>query len=97
VDLELPKYARIGTSYDGNDTLMDRGHMARHEDNRAWGIDSSKMGCLMSNSTPQHRSVNRGAAWRNLEDMVQAVVKDADSEIEVIWTISDESASTYLG
>ena len=36
-DLVLPPYARGGTSYDGNQTELDRGHMARHAMNRAWG------------------------------------------------------------
>jgi endonuclease G len=87
-DLELPSYARAGTSYDGNQTKMDRGHMARHKDNHAWGVDSANMGCRMSNSTPQHKDVNRGKGWRDLEDAAQEIVKDEDSSIEVIWTIS---------
>lgn len=87
-DLELPMYARAGTSYDGMETDMGRGHMARHADNRAWGIDNSKTGCRMSNSAPQHRDVNRGAGWRGLEDAVQQIVVKEGADIEVIWTIS---------
>ena len=40
-DLEVPEYARSGTSYSGNQTELDRGHMARHAMNRAWGVDTS--------------------------------------------------------
>lgn len=86
-DLELPIYARAGTSYNFEDTQMQRGHMARHEDNRAWGEDSSAMGCRMSNAAPQHRKINQGKAWRGLEDAIQEIVKDG-SPIEVVWTIS---------
>ncbi len=88
VDLELPVYAQLGTSYDGNETMMDHGHMARHANNRAWGVDCSQMGCRMSNSTPQHRQVNRGDAWRQLEDMAQDIVAEEDHDIPVIWIIS---------
>jgi len=88
VDYELPEYARTDTSYDGNRTKMDRGHMARHAKNRAWGVDASEEGCLMSNSAPQHISVNRGAAWRSLEDELRDICKDVDSAIPAIWVIS---------
>jgi len=37
IDLELPSYARGGTSYKGDSTALDRGHMARHAMNRGWG------------------------------------------------------------
>lgn len=87
-DLELPMYARAdGTSYNYQETSMQRGHMARHEDNHAWGADSANFGCLMSNSAPQHRKVNMGKGWRDLEDALQEIVNDG-SDIEVIWTIS---------
>ena len=87
-DIEVPKYARAGTSYKGNTTLMDRGHMARHQKNRAWGEDNSDAGCFMTNSTPQHKAVNRGTAWRALEDELRDIVADEDRGIEVIWVIS---------
>ena len=87
-DLELPVYTRAGTWYDYQGTKMQRGHMARHADNRAWGIDSSRMGCRMSNSAPQHEGINKGDAWRGLEDSAQEIVIDEDAEIEAIWTIS---------
>ena len=54
-DLELPKYARGGTKYEGEKTGLDLGHMANHAMNRAWGVDSSNWGCKMSNSAPQHK------------------------------------------
>lgn len=87
-DIEVPKYARAGTSYKGNTTLMDRGHMARHQKNRAWGEDSSDAGCYMTNSTPQHKAVNRGKAWRDLEDELRDIVANEDRGIEMIWVIS---------
>ena len=85
---EVPKYARAGASYRGNTTLMDRGHMARYQKNRAWGEDNSDAGCFMTNSTPQHRAVNRGKAWRDLEDELRDIVANEDRGIEVIWVIS---------
>ena len=89
LDLELPRYARAkGTSYDGNRTKMDRGHMARHAMNRAWGVDNSNAGCLMSNSTPQHKDVNRGPGWRELEDQTVSVVIDEDFDIQAVWIVS---------
>jgi len=87
-DLELPAYARGGTRYDGNRTLLDRGHMARHQMNRAWGIDTSNWGVKMSNSAPQHRDVNQGNAWRELEDEVRDVVVRQGSGIDAVWTIT---------
>ncbi|MCK4625186.1 MAG: DNA/RNA non-specific endonuclease [Phycisphaerae bacterium] len=88
-DLELPRYARAGgVSYDWKHTKMDCGHMAGHACNRAWGVDTSKTGCLMSNSTPQHKRINRGAAWRNLEDAARDIVSHAGSRIDTVWTIS---------
>ncbi len=88
-DLEVPRYARGGTSYDGNRTRLDRGHMARHAKNRAWGIDSSNWGTKMSNSAPQHRRINRfNSAWRALEDEFRDIVVRPGSEIDAVWTIS---------
>ena len=88
-DLVLPAYARGGTSYDGNNTKLDRGHMARHAMNRAWGIDASNFGTKMSNSVPQHRRINRfGSAWAKLEEEIRAVVARPGSDIDALWTIS---------
>jgi endonuclease G len=88
-DLEVPRYARGGTSYDGNRTRLDRGHMARHATNRAWGIDTSNWGTKVSNSAPQHRRINRfNSAWRELEDEIRDIVVRSDSGIEAVWTIS---------
>ncbi len=70
-------------------TRLDRGHMARHAMNRAWGIDVSNWGTKMSNSAPQHRRINRfNSAWRELEDEIQDVVIGPGSQIEAVWTIS---------
>ena len=41
--------------------------MARHEDNKAWGLDNVDMGYRMSNLVPQHRDLN-GGAWLSLEN-----------------------------
>ncbi len=93
-DPALPIDYRFGTSYAGSLTDLDRGHMARHLMNRAWGFDSSVAGCFMTNSTPQHRHVNRGRAWRALEDEAVEFVKFRGYEVdeeefpEFIWTIS---------
>ena len=88
-DPDLPFDTHIGTSYAGNDTKLDRGHMAKHSMNRAWGFDTSIQGCLMSNSTPQHRTINRSpGAWYRIEEAVEAVVGDDTSGIDVVWTIS---------
>ncbi len=88
-DPELPIDTHIGTSYAGNDTGLDRGHMAKHSMNRAWGYDSSIQGCLMSNSTPQHKEINRtGGAWYKLEEAVENAVGEGAPDIDVLWTIS---------
>lgn len=88
-DLALPSYARGGISYDGNKTELDRGHMAMHAMNRAWGIDGSNWGCKMSNSVPQHKRVNRfSSAWGDLEDEVRKVVTKEWTGIEAVWTIA---------
>lgn len=86
-DDELPVYARAGTSYDYNQSDMERGHMARHEDNEAWGQDNSEMGCRMSNCVPQHKDMN-GEAWNDLENMHQRVVTDTRKGIDAVWVIS---------
>jgi endonuclease G len=88
-DLELPEYVKGGTSYEGNKTELDRGHMARHAMNRSWGIDSSNWGCKMSNSTPQHKRINRlGSSWRTLEDEIRDIVRNNANAIDAVWTFS---------
>ena len=86
-DPELPRYARARTSYDHSTSRMERGHMARHADNEAWGEDNSDMGCLMSNIVPQHEDMN-GEAWNDLENLHQGVVADASIGIDTVWIIS---------
>lgn len=87
-DPDLPPTLHIGTSYAGNTTGLDRGHMAKHSMNRAWGYDASIQGCLMSNSVPQHMSINRGGAWRQLEDEIEELFDNGVFEGEAVWTIS---------
>ena len=88
-DLVLPAYARGGNSYDGNNTQLDRGHMARHAMNRAWGIDASNFGTKMSNSAPQHRNINRlGGTWGELENEIRDAVAGPGPDIKALWTIS---------
>lgn len=88
-DLDLPLYTRGGTKYDGNDTHVDRGHMARHAKNRAWGADVSNWGVKMSNSTPQHRNINRlGGTWGDLEDKARDIVVSSSFDIEAVWVYS---------
>ena len=80
-DVELPRYARAGTNYEFATSDMERGHMARHEDNEAFGRDNSDTGCLMSNIVPQHKDMN-GEAWNDLENLHQEVVADASVGID---------------
>lgn len=87
-DPDLPPTLHIGTSYAGNTTGLDRGHMAKHSMNRAWGYDGSIQGCLMSNAVPQHKSINRGGAWRQLEDEIEEIFNNGVFEGEAVWTIS---------
>jgi len=88
-DPELPSYSYGGTEYAGDETELDRGHMAGHEPNRAWGTDSSNWGVKMSNSAPQHRDINRNdSAWYNLEREVINIVADEESGISAVWTIN---------
>jgi len=82
-DRELPAYARAETDYNYAVTHMDRGHMARHKDNSAWGKDNVDAGCFMSNSAPQKDTLNRGP-WLALEDQHRNVV----GQIGEIWVIS---------
>jgi endonuclease G len=86
-DDELPDYARAETDYQYSTSHMDRGHLARHRDNAAWGEDNSDAGCLMSNICPQQDSLNRGP-WLALEDMHRSIVGDVSAGIERLWVIS---------
>lgn len=86
-DEELPEYAQAGTLYDFKKSRMDRGHLARHEDNKAWGQDNSANGCLMSNIVPQHEKLNR-RSWLALENYHRNLVKDEKKDIREIWVIS---------
>ncbi|MFG0252519.1 MAG: DNA/RNA non-specific endonuclease [Phycisphaerales bacterium JB038] len=86
-DDELPPYGRAETSYDFSASAMERGHMARHEDNEAWGNDNSDLGCRMSNIIPQHKDMN-GEAWNDLEELHQEVVTDLNVNIDTVWVIS---------
>jgi endonuclease G len=86
-DEELPRYARAGDDYDNATSRMERGHMARHEDNEAWGKDNSDAGCRMSNIVPQHEDMN-GEAWNDLENLHQRVVVDPNVNIDTVWIVS---------
>ena len=86
-DSELPVYARAGTDYEFATSRMERGHMARHADNEAWGEDNSDFGCRMSNIVPQHEDMN-GEAWNGLEELHQDVVVDMAVGINTVWVIS---------
>ncbi|MEM7170657.1 MAG: DNA/RNA non-specific endonuclease [Pseudomonadota bacterium] len=88
-DLELPAYARGGTSYRGKETGLDLGHMARHNMNRAWGADSSDWGLTMSNAAPQHKNINRnGSAWRALEKRIVDIDLANRSQVQALWVLS---------
>lgn len=86
-DEELPRYAQADIRYDFSTSQMERGHMARHEDNEAWGKDNSDAGCLMSNVVPQHKDMN-GEAWNDLEELHQEAVDDTSLGIDALWVIS---------
>jgi endonuclease G len=86
-DQELPPYARAGTGYDFATSRMERGHMARHEDNKAWGSDNVDAGSRMSNVVPQHEHMN-GEAWLDLEEEHRSVVANPASGIRAVWVIS---------
>jgi len=85
-DLELPEYAR---AFDSNYTSTghNRGHMARHQDNSAWGLDSADAGCLMSNIAPQLPKINQ-QVWLDIEDAHRDIVVDEEIEIVELWVIS---------
>jgi endonuclease G len=85
-DDELPEYAQAGTSYDFSSSRMHRGHMARHQDNAAWGEGNSDAGCLMSNIAPQHENLNP-QDWLDLENAHRTIV-DTNANIDTIWVIS---------
>ncbi len=89
-DPELPADLHVGVGYSGTQTGLDRGHMARHQMNRSWGLDASIAGCLMTNSVPQHLKINRGSAWGELENAVRDRVKTASANAsdKALWTIS---------
>ena len=86
-DSELALYAQAGTDYEFSTSDMERGHMARHADNEAWGEDNSDFGCLMSNIVPQHKDMN-GEAWNDLENLHQGVVANISLNINTVWIIS---------
>lgn len=87
-DPELPEYARAMPNYQGSVTGYDRGHIARHADNRAWGRRNSDAGNLMSNIAPQSVSLNRHA-WLSIENAHRFVVSnDPGNEIDTVWIIS---------
>lgn len=65
---------------------MNRGHMARHKDNAAWGKDNSDAGCLMSNIAPQHERLNQDS-WLALENEHREIVGADGSEITTLWVI----------
>lgn len=98
-DPDLPAGLHAGTSYAGSKTSLDRGHLAKHAMNRAWGVDSSIYGCLMSNCAPQHLSINRSGAFRQLEDAVEGFI-GLPEQVEMLWIISGtvyDDPSTPLG
>ena len=86
-DHELPLYARAETSYDYATSKMQRGHMARQQDNKAWGSDNVLMGCRMSNIVPQSGPLN-GGIWGEIEDETRSVVANPASKITSVWIIS---------
>ena len=95
-DSELPAYAQAGTSFGYSSSHMERGHMARHEDNEAWARDSSDYGCLMSQIVPQHKDIN-GEAWNDLVELYQGIVVDRNHNIETVWVISGPTYADASG
>lgn len=86
-DPELPDYARATTRYEFAESGMQRGHLARHKDNAAWGLDNSDTGCFMSNIAPQHPSLN-GGPWAKLEQLHREMVTKPEQLTNVAWIIS---------
>jgi endonuclease G len=86
-DPELPDYAQAGTDYEYSSSQMQRGHMARHQDNAAYGRDNSDAGCLMSNIAPQHKHLNP-ESWLALENAHRNVVSGEEHDIDTLWVIS---------
>ena len=86
-DDELPNYAVGGTNLDHATSGMQRGHMARQEDNKAWGSDNVDEGCEMSNIVPQSAAMNNGT-WNELEEEHRRVVANPASGIKAIWIIN---------
>ena len=82
-DTELPEYARGTNRY--NNSMYQRGHMARNKDNLAWGEDNTLMGDLMSNIVPQRAHLNEHV-WARLENEHRKIV--ASDSIHEIWVIS---------
>jgi endonuclease G len=83
-DPELPEYAQGEDEYRTETLKLDRGHLARHLDNAAWGDDNVASGNLMSNIIPQIAAFNRGP-WKALEDTHRELV--AQGAIKEIWII----------
>ena len=86
-DEELPNYAIGGTSLNYATSGMQRGHMARQQDNKAWGSDNVDEGCEMSNIVPQSAALNNGV-WNEIEEEHRAVVANPASGINAVWIIS---------
>lgn len=87
-DPELPEYARASPEYRSSETGYDRGHMARHADNRAWGRQNSDADRFMSNIAPQRVALNR-RTWLSIEDAHRSVVgEDIHPDIDTVWIIS---------
>lgn len=84
-DPDLPPYARAATDYEFSKTQMTKGHVARAEDNSAFGKINFSLGNRMSNLCPQHVNLN-GLEWLQLEEKHHNVV--ASGAIDRVWIIA---------
>lgn len=87
VDDELPEYARGGTSFDFQESRMERGHMARDDDLESWGFQIMREGMRMSNVVPQRQGRNH-KVWGKLENAHKNVVASNSNSIDAVWITS---------
>ena len=85
-DPDLPSYGRGTPDFENATSGLQRGHLARHADNRAWGEDNVEMGNLVSNLGPMSKSLNEGV-WGVLEDAHRTIVTNKAFGSS-IWVIS---------
>lgn len=84
-DPDLPPEVRATPDFEFSSTKLERGHLARHLDNKAWGDDNAQMGNLVSNLAPMTSSLN-GGSWARLENAHWSIVTNR-AVGDTIWVI----------